>query len=303
MFAGLTKRNSDELAATGEPRPLTFFGETVKIADGVTEIDLGPEEWSPIGFAPFQGTFDGNNAEIKNLSISSGKDRGFFSIIKNATIKNVIISGTVQGERSVGGIVGSSSGTSVIIHCVNKADVEAENVCAGGIVGYMNGGRIIACENQGTIIGGNLVGGIVGSSMSVELLACINESDVTASEGNNCFSGGIAGEFLGSKKYLAACLSKGKIIGYYKGGIAGKMSDGEDQYAHNYFMNDSQDIYAVGYSKQDEASTLDIINQAIPEMNKTIKQWNATHLDTPCNYLYERNTGENLPKLVAVAPE
>lgn len=304
VFAGLTKSKSDELAATGEPKPLTFIGKTVKIADGVTEIDLGPEEWSPIGSAAnFRGTFDGNNAEIKNLSIDSKfESQGFFSIIENATIKNVIISGTVQGNGSVGGIVGNSSGTSVIIHCVNHARVDANNVCAGGIVGYMNGGRIIACENYGKIRGGNMVGGIVGSSMSVELLACINEGDVTAPEGDDRFSGGIAGEFLGSKKYLAACLSKGEITGA-KGGIAGKMSDGKDQYAHNYFMNDSQGIYAVGYSKQGEASTLNEINVAIQEINKTITQWNETHTDTPCNYRYKNTDSQKLPKLVAVAPE
>lgn len=298
VFAGLTKHESEELAAIGETVPLNFAGETVKIADGVTEIDLESQEWSLIGRSiPFQGTFDGNNAKIENISINSlYQKRGFFREVKNATVKNVIVSsGTVKGKEMTGGIVGYSS-NSVIIHCVNYAEVESENLIIGGIVGYMDGGRIIACENQGKINGGNMVGGIVGSSLVAELLACINEGDVNARDG---LSGGITGDFSGSKKYLAACLSKGEITGT-KGGIAGKMSDGTDQYACNYFINDRSDIYAV-YNKPElgKASTLEAINAAIPEMNNTIEQWNATHPDTPCNYRYERNTDGKLPKLVA----
>lgn len=313
MFAGLTKNKSKELAAIGETVPLSFEGETVKIADGVTEIDLESNEWSPIGYsALFQGTFDGNNAKIKNLKINSEYEtQGFFNEVKNATIKNVIIeSGTVKGQQMIGGIVKSSS-NSIIIHCVNHADVEVVHANVGGIVGYMVRGCIIACENYGTIKGGDNVGGIAGFCIGAELLACINEGDVEIQKRLNIklgVSGGIVGESSGDKKYLAACLSRGGLTGgtdeTIKSGIAGTMSVETGQYEHNYFMSNSQDINAVGDKPElGKGSTLDIINQAIPEMNKTIKQWNATHLDTPCNYHYESNTGGNLPKLVAAAPE
>lgn len=212
----------------------------------------------------------------------------------------IIKSGTVEGKEAIGGIVGINS-YSVIIHCVDNAKVESINANSGGIVGRIEGGPIIACENYGKIRG-DYVGGIAGSCFGVELLACINEANVEAPERDGV-SGGIVGGFSGEKKYLAACLSKGGLTGH-KGGIAGIMSVETGQYAHNYCMSDSLTINAVGGKPElGKASALDIINKAIPEMNNIIKQWNATHLDTPCNYHYEINKGGKLPKLVAAAPE
>lgn len=305
MFAGLTMFNSEELAAIGETSPLDFAGETVKIADGVTEIDLGSQEWSPIGriiiSVPFQGTFDGNNAKIKNVNISSPNlDNGFFGEVKNATIKNVIVSsGTIKGNGFQAGIVGRSE-NSIIIHCVNRANVSANGSLAGGIVGFAFGGCIIACENHGKIVGKNGVGGIVGETRGVELLACINKETVLAASGT---SGGIVGEFLEPKKYLAACLSNGEIEGNERGGIAGMMDEGIDLYEHNYFINSGQNLDAV-YNKPElgQPGTLDEINKAIPDINNTIKQWNTAHPDTPCNYHYKKDPGNDLPTLEEGAP-
>lgn len=52
-------------------------------------------EWDPIGITdkPFLGTFDGNNMTISKFSKTSFHDGGFgfFSVVRNATIKYIIL--------------------------------------------------------------------------------------------------------------------------------------------------------------------------------------------------------------------
>lgn len=50
----------------------TFKGETIELAN---DIDLGGEEWTPIGTQShqFQGIFNGNGHTISNLKINSSK--------------------------------------------------------------------------------------------------------------------------------------------------------------------------------------------------------------------------------------
>ena len=76
----------------------TFAKKTVKLT---ANLDLNNEEWTPIGKsgAAFQGTFDGQNYTVSNLTITGNKsDVGLFGVtsngeIKNLTVKNAIVSG------------------------------------------------------------------------------------------------------------------------------------------------------------------------------------------------------------------
>ena len=62
-----------------------FSGKTVKLTD---DIDLGSQEWTPIGDDGynnlFSGTFDGNGKTISGLQITSANDGfvGLFGFIK-----------------------------------------------------------------------------------------------------------------------------------------------------------------------------------------------------------------------------
>ena len=62
----------------------------------------------PIGNAttPFTGHLDGNGHSIQNLSIDqSGKQTGLLRVAKNATIKNMKISGATISAGSMAGTV------------------------------------------------------------------------------------------------------------------------------------------------------------------------------------------------------
>ncbi len=131
----------------------------------------------------FDGIFDGGNHKISyNILItgSSGTGAvGFFSYIKNATIKNVVFNANIDCQRSqvwVGGIAGFA-----------KGDCNFENITMNGniVSGWDVGGFIGATDDFGT-----------GSFTN-----CVNNASVTI----NCLRTGtnyaIAGGFVGQSNF------------------------------------------------------------------------------------------------------
>lgn len=90
---------------------------------------------------PFRGTFDGQNKTITcNISEPSVKGAAPFNYIKGATIKNVVVKGTVTGGESSAGLVGFALGeNNDVVNTINNAIVST-NVNAAdygaGVVGH-----------------------------------------------------------------------------------------------------------------------------------------------------------------------
>ena len=124
-----------------------FSGKTVMLT---ADIDLGEQEWTPIGVSfrkngkSFQGTFDGNGHIVTGLKISSGNagNMGLFGPIygSGAIVKNLIVEGNVNMP--------------------NQSTI-------GGIVANNNGGTVQNCGFYGEVYGFNSVGGVVGSGNAV----------------------------------------------------------------------------------------------------------------------------------------
>lgn len=131
--------------------------------------------FKPIGdnLVPFTGTFDGNGNEIGDLYINRSDENnvGLFGRIYDATIVDLMVSGTVAGRQWVGGVVGySQAGNTLISNTVSNVDVTNVDTSAfdraGGLVGILhNGNRINNSSAHGTITGPNgaILGGLVGS--------------------------------------------------------------------------------------------------------------------------------------------
>lgn len=184
-----------------------------KNAKLVKDIDLGTDNWTPIGSesSPYKGIFDGNGKKISNLNIKiedkNGTYQGLFASLDGATVQNLgIESGSIDAAQYIGAIAGSMTNNSIIINCYNKALVTGhgnENKTeakAGGIVGYCKDSQIIACYNEGEI----------------------GESSVTVT---SCDMGGIVGNITGTS-YIIASYNRGSIMqkaGPRQGGIAGKL--------------------------------------------------------------------------------
>ena len=166
----------------------TFQGKTIKLG---ADIDLGNEEWTPIGtgtytnnYAPaedshvFCGVFDGNNKTISNLKITKtieGSDPdddanlGLFSItgdgavIRDLTITNVNISTT---GRNVGALAGFAYKATISDITINgDIQISGGHNVAGvcGMTRYydMSATDITVSGEDGSLIkGNNIVGGI-----------------------------------------------------------------------------------------------------------------------------------------------
>lgn len=161
---------------------VTFNGKTVKLG---ADVDLAGIEWIPVSqtngyYAKtyFQGTFDGQNNTISNMTITNTNSggnyaAGFFGFIDNAsaTIKNLVFDkATVKGHHNTAVVVGYLSGSvtnctvknSTVIATLANDDANGDKV--GGIAGYVNPQGSI---NNNTVINTTIkgyrdVGGIVG---------------------------------------------------------------------------------------------------------------------------------------------
>ncbi len=257
---------------------LFWFAEQVNVkgikdikARLMDDIDLNNTPWMPIGIGAtvvYSGVFDGNGYQIFGLNINSEDNyQGLFGYVKDAVVKNLTVSGQINGGSWVGGIVGYAL-SSTIDNCVNKATVEGAQgkVCAGGIVGYAAEASVIQnCSNKGSVSGMQYVGGICGQTTSttyvkdcfnygnvygrdrvggvtggnfgikdgISVDQCVNDGDVSADENN---VGGLSGY---ASKPVSNCYNTGTVLGKKNdnttgiGGIAGYVTNSQVTNCYN----------------------------------------------------------------------
>ena len=154
--------------------------------DGVSTM-LGTSEH------PFSGTFDGNGHTI-NVNITDGSEQGVapFHYISDATIKNLIVTGSVTQTGShpyASGLVGFTSGSNLIQNCLVRTNVtnssNSSEGIIGGVIGYSqtSNDTLRGCVYDGELISESYKGGLVGWS---------DESNFTLT--NNLFAGTNSGE-------------------------------------------------------------------------------------------------------------
>lgn len=211
--------------------------------------------YKPIGtFAvPFTGTLDGDGFLISNLVISQSalQSAGLFGSTSEAvTIQNVgYYSGSVTGNRFVGGIVGYNDGATLsnvfsnavvtattalvsqgeagglvgvntgdgIIQDSYASSVVTSDFDVGGIAGY-NFGTIIRTYSIGAVTGGTNMGGLVGRAEVAE----ISDSFSTVSVGAGDSVGGLVGALVGEASVSGSYWNDtGDVADCYQGGNAG----------------------------------------------------------------------------------
>ena len=196
-----------------------------------SDIDLGGEEWTPIGknySSAFKGSFDGQGHTVSGLSItgSASSNTGLFGYVDSATIENV----TVQGSINLTGSGSSSYG-------------------AGGIAGQLYGkaGAIRNCRSDVTVHGGQNVGGIVGyvaggySSAAKEITGCVNTGAVSSSSHN---AGGIVGYIYGQVT-VDSCYNRGSCTSgsYRAGGITAYLQSSSAAVKNCYTTGETKVAY------------------------------------------------------------
>ena len=197
----------------------TYNGVTVQLT---ADIDLEGVAWLPIGNVyrgdvnaesyVFQGTFDGQNHTIKNLSntgfsingLALGKNKttlngysevvyGLFGSVYNAEFKNLTVSASID--------------------MLPSESAKQLGDAVGAIVGFIGGEtfKMENCKVTGTVKGHDNVGGLIGrvnTQTTVTLTGCTNEADVTAMR--KC--SGILGYVSGSATINATnCANNGTV--------------------------------------------------------------------------------------------
>lgn len=245
--------------------------------------------FNPIGDdnVPFSGYFDGNNKDIYNLFIDRSNEYyvGLFgyasgsAIIKDLNLidfdikgneyvgalvgqtdegvllDNISVTGVIDGDYGVGGIVGLLKGTASSSE--SNVEVNAQSRYAGGIAGILSGteekrGIVSSSNSLGTINVGDVGGGgLVGLSQTyTDITDSYSRSEVATgwkagglvgvAEGNivDCYATGI----VGSSAYGA-----GGLVGYLKAGtIRRSYATGNVSAGSNDFGLDTNSSYAGG---------------------------------------------------------
>lgn len=173
--------------------------------------------------------------------VSSNKDGsavgGIIGIGENVKIFDCLNEGGLEGMDNVGGIAGkinsSSAGLTEIYDCTSRSLISCAGNNTGGIVGTLNAGVVVACANDGGVLGRQGVGGIAGycSGNNTQIVNCLNHGKVET-QGSSYGTGGIAGIVNAGKVYNCANLISGSVTGYSSvGGIVGL---NETKNAHIY---------------------------------------------------------------------
>ena len=220
-------------------------------------IDLTGKDWTPIGTNydnSYKGTFDGGGHTITGLTVTTyDKYAGLFGWLNSAgTVKNVVMEGVqITNNHSsgfAGGVVGNSWGT--IENCSVSGSVNGE-VYVGGVVGKQTSGSMTGCSSSATVKGTVNVGGVAGESWG-SMTACYATGNVTLEiyPGKDISGGGVVG-FKGGNSVLA-CYATGNVNS--KGSSTGNVHIGGlfgYKYATTiacYWKNNKEQ--GIGYNKE-----------------------------------------------------
>ncbi len=253
QLAGLVSLVNGGTGESNLSNGVAFSGVTINLA---VDIDLNNQDWTPIGLyhnisdtdftkKEFSGTFDGQNHTISGLMIScdNGKSsyRALFGYVKDGTIKNLTVEGTVNACDSAG-VVGALCGGTIenVTNEVNvsvskatpqgtgdKANEKPQAKVAGIVTAVKNGNASVVkdCINKGAITStatnaNDAVGGIVAWQQSSNLTIenCTNSGKITAVSTQN--AGGIVGHSASeavketaAKATITNCTNTGNVSG------------------------------------------------------------------------------------------
>lgn len=124
----------------------------------MADIDLGNEEWTPLGSSEhsFNKTFDGNNKTVSNLKVEESGEAGFFGWVASGTIKDLTLNNVnINGGDCVAALV--AGGTIVngqywctIENCHVTGNISVEGFYrVAGIAGGNCLGSIKSCSLNG----------------------------------------------------------------------------------------------------------------------------------------------------------
>ena len=261
-----------------------------------TDIDLTGKDWTPIGTDydnSYKGTFDGGGHTITGLTVTTyDKYAGLFGWLNSAgTVKNVVMEGVqITNNHSsgfAGGVVGNSWGT--IENCSVSGSVNGE-VYVGGVVGKQTSGSMTGCSSSATVKGTVNVGGVAGESWG-SMTACYATGNVTLEiyPGKDISGGGVVG-FKGGNSVLA-CYATGNVNS--KGSSTGNVHIGGlfgYKYATAiacYWKNNKEQ--GIGYNKEGIVTEATKVDGTDVTWQKAVDAMNTALQNAGSEWRYELN--------------
>lgn len=272
------------------------------------------------GYYSWCGTFDGNNKTIKNLYINSTESsQGLFgyinntqklstyTCIKNIKFENVDITSTGSGTGALAAVVQDIDEVSNI-HVLSGTITGKRSV--GGIAGWSTRSKITNATNKATIInkGSDDTGGIAGRIGHTILTSCANYGEIIDDNEDSYYVGGITG-FSQASSTISHCANYADIKGGYQvGGIVGKMKEGTLE--NSFTSGNIIQIAALrnAYPMQTSDLIVGYFEQGVTLNGKIIYNANSTLMiagskATPKGIGYEKEGHSGSGELLAITPE
>lgn len=173
-------------------------------------------------YSNFRGALVGRNGpsgQIHDSSASAsiranGESVGGLAGESNGTLTNCIFQGKVEGDKNVGGLVGSQNG-GTLLNCSALANVQAQNGEAGGLLGTVSNSTITQCFAVGTTVSvRGTAGGLVGRAWTTTLRQCFSLEQTASTEGS---AAGLIGNCNAGA--LDSCYAAGPVFGPVAGGL------------------------------------------------------------------------------------
>ena len=189
----------------------SFYQKTIFLEN---DIDLAGLEWTPIGTEsyPFEGTFEGQNHVIYNLTINNSfRHSGLFGYTRYAAIgylglKNVNITSTYSGGPAMAGALAGAQESTSVYYCFMEGSVTTQNndqLPTGGLIGLFMSGNVFDCYAISDIFSNSSyssqAGGLIGTTgwyhnETVYVENCYVISNiVTSGSSTYAYAGGIVG--------------------------------------------------------------------------------------------------------------
>ena len=186
LFSGSgTQSNPWQIRDANDWNNVAFFINDGTLGTGAHYLlknDISVDSMLGSAEHPFTGVFDGGK---HTLTVDLSSEESFcapFSVISGATIKNLVVTGSVNGGMHCSGLVGLVQGGSAITNCYVGVDVETNQSHCGGIIGHggTSGVTITGCVFDGFINGAQHAGTIWGwsdSGAAPRLTDCLDASN------------------------------------------------------------------------------------------------------------------------------
>ncbi len=203
------------------------------------------ENWTPINAENgFFGSIDGNGHTISGLKIKSSEEScGFFSYLSDGVIKNLTISGDVEGKNNAGLFAGTMK-DSTISSCAGIGFVKASQNQAGGLVGTNYGQIKNSLSALYTVSSTSYAGGICGINYGTVK----NNLSAAYAVYSDMYAGGISGANIGGdvRSNVSASFLTQDLLTYRSGIITTNKEGGKTQNNFSYHLTrkNSKDVFS-----------------------------------------------------------